>query len=415
MSEIVAHETQSSDVKSNALTGGMSAIAEAILFAAKSEVIVQGKSMRVCDVFGGGQGGNLDALKCAAPVPQFDGRIRFDDSFDPVTNEEKHDYYVKEEYGERKFEGSCTGLIESCFPHFDGSAVYDGMERKGRIRDPKDKYYNKTKKEVLDEWNGTGYLARTHGKNMHKQIEVFLNNCVDPNNVEWESEANKPALDRFLRCWRNEFVGKIVPIRTEMIMFDKRFEFAGQADFVYRRVEWLEDPEKKNWIGVGDWKRSKKNMNEEKAYENGFGPCADVPSTSRSKYALQMSMYGSCMMRQTPFVVKEMHLGIFHEAHEDYLWIKVEPMYEVADRMLLLRRQQSIQKYMLRILKNSTRLAEFVCNSGDVLKDDKEAESHAALENLVDSRALKGLLDDVYVYGASADDVLGTLKRKRVQ
>ena len=415
MSDKIAEETQSSEVKSNALTGGMSAITEAVLFAANTEVIVQGKSVRVCDLFGGGQGGNLDILKSRSPVPQFDGRIRFDDSFDPETKEEKHDYYITEEYGERKFDGSCTGLIGSCFPQFDGSAAYDGMARKGRIRDPKDKYYGKSKQEVLDEWNGTGYLARTHGKNMHKQIEYFLNNCVDLKNGEWESEANKPALDRFLRCWRNEFVGKIIPMRTEMIMFDKRFEFAGQADFVYRRVEWLDDPEKCNWIGIGDWKRSKKDMNDQKAYENGLGPCSELPNTSRSQYALQMSMYGSCMMRQTAFVVKEMYLGIFHEAHPDYLWIKVEPLYDVADRMLLERRQKSIQKYTRRIMQNSTRLAEYICLDAEASEQRKDDARNAALENLIDSRALKGMLDDIYVYGASAEDVLGTSKRKRSQ
>lgn len=416
MSEPIAEDTQKIDVKSNTLTGGMSAIREAVLSATTEAVIVQGKSVPIFTLFGGGCGGNLGLLKQRTPVPQFDGRVRFDDSFDPVTNDERHDYYVVEEYGERKFNGSCTGVIEACFPQFDGSAAYDGMLRKGRISDPNDKYYNKTKQEVLDEWNGTGLAARTHGKNMHKQIECFFNNCVDPTNVEWESADNKPALDRFLRCWRQEFVGKLVPVRTEMIMFDKRFEFAGQADIVYRRVEWLDDPEKCNWIGVGDWKRSKKNFANEVAYEKGLGPCAELDNTSLSKYRLQMSMYASCLMRQTNYVVKEMHLGIFHAAHPDYCWIRVEPLYEIADRMLLERRQKSIQKYMSNLLRLSTRLAtSFAVSATEPSQVAYGTELDGVMELLVDTRNLKGMIDSIWQYGASADEILGVAKRKRSQ
>ena len=403
MSDNSSQKDQKSEIESNSVIGGRSPISEAGLLA-KTSVILFGEKIEVGSLFGGGSGGHIGLLKEKFPIAQFDGKVRFDDSIDPVTNDEKHDYYVMERYGERHFHGSCTGLIEKYFPKFDASAAYDGMKKKGRIDDPEDDYYQMTKEEVLAQWSDGGYEARTHGKHMHKAIEAFLNNAHDPTAPIWESPENKPALDRFLDMWTHEIVGKIIPLRTEMIMFDKRFEFAGQADLLYTRPEWLGDPAKRKWIGVGDWKRSKKTF-KEKAYGTGFGPCSGLPNGSLSKYQLQMSLYASCLMRQTDFEVVELCLGIFHEKHPKYRWEIAKPLYDAADAMLVERRQLNVAKYMDSAMKLSQTMYAYI-------PDD--AVSYAQeLEDVV--KSLDGLVREMTVFGATTEDILGTEKRRRLE
>ena len=410
MSEIIADAVHCSETKSNGEIGGMSPIKSAAEFA-KTSVIVNGVSVVVGDVFGGGSGGSLDRLKKRHPIAQFDGIVRFDDSHNPATGEARHDYYVMEKYGERLFHGSCTGLIEKYFPQFDAEGAYKGMERKGRFNDPDDEYYGMSKEEVLAQWSDTGLRARNDGSAMHKTIEAFLNNCHDVDWPIWESPENKPALDRFLRFWRTEIVGKLIPWRTEMIMFDRRFEFAGQADFVYKRAEWLVSESKANWIGIGDWKRSKKTFNElPYKGQTGFGRCDSLPAVPLSKYRLQMSLYGSCMMRQTSYEVHELCLGIFHEAHADYRWVVTEPLFGIADAMLVERRQLSVAKY----LDTALRLSHYARSTIEQhLDDDEDGYSDGALmQDAV--RSLDGLVRDMAEFGASTEQILGVAKRKKM-
>ena len=342
MSETKESVDQSSESKSNLVANGIdsngTSLIKLAVELAKTSVIVNGKSVVVGDMFGGGLGGSLDRLKRANPVPKFDGAVRFDDSINVATGEEHHDYYVMESYGERHFHGSCTGMIGKCFMEFDGKKVYAAMVKKGRIDDPTDVYYQMSEEVVLAQWAKTGLDARTAGKAMHKAIEQFLNNAYDPDDPIWESEENRVPLNQFLRFWVNDIVGKLVPVRTELIMFSRFCEFAGQADFAYRRVEWLADYAKRHWIGVGDWKRSKEdfdqqiNEEEKKAREQkrgrwkkemGIGPCVSLENTALNHYRLQMSLYATCLMRETDFEVRELHLGIFHPTHIEYLWFPV--------------------------------------------------------------------------------------------
>jgi len=404
MTDASNQNVQKIEMASNSVTGGASAIMEAVLLA-KSSVIVFGESVVVGDVFGGGTGGHLGRLKEKFPIAKFDGHVRFDDSLDEATGEEKHDYYVVERYGERLFHGSCTGLIEKYFPKFDAEGAYNGMKKRGRIDDPNDEYYQMSKEDVLKQWSETGRDARNHGKEMHKTIEAFLNCVVDIAAPVWESVHNKPALDRFLCMWRTEIVGKIIPLRTELIMFDRRYEFSGQADLIYTRPEWLADPHKCKWIGVGDWKRSKKTF-DEKAYGTGFGPCASLPNDSLSKYRLQMSLYASCLMRQTDYEVVELCLGIFHEKHPTYRWIVAEPLYDIADKMLVERRQFNVVKYLNTALSLSTHLQSTHSASPD-------REEFCELEDAV--KSLDGLFRDMTVFGATTEEILGTEKRRRLE
>jgi hypothetical protein len=204
--------------------------------------------------FGGGQGGVRDSLRLRNPIPVFDDSVRFDESPDPVTGVRRHDYYVRDTFGWRKYKGSCTGTIKKFFPGFDGDAVYDGMEAAGRIANPADQYYGMSKEAVLEQWARIGEDASNNGREMHHMIELHLNNAADLNDPRWTSDELKERMGYYLDWWEAEFRGKWVLLRTELPLVDEAYEFAGCSDCIAQRVEWLADPEKANWVAIIDWK-----------------------------------------------------------------------------------------------------------------------------------------------------------------
>jgi hypothetical protein len=431
MSEASDSVVQSSESKSNLVTNGIdskgTSLIKLAVELAKTSVIVNGVLVVVGDMFGGGLGGTLDRLKQQNPVAKFDGAVRFDDSINAETGKENHDYYVMEKYGERHFHGSCTGMIGKCFPEFDAKAVYAGMVKKGRIDNPTDEYYQMTEEVVLAQWAKTGLDARTAGKAMHKAIEQFLNNAYDPDDPIWESEENRDALNQFLRYWVNEIVGKLVPVRTELIMFSRFCEFAGQADFAYKRVEWLVDHAKRHWLGVGDWKRSKEDFDqvdeEEKRRrakerlhwkkKTGFGPCVSLEDTALNHYRLQMSLYATCLMRETDFEVRELHLGIFHPTHPEYLWFRAEPLYAIADKMLIDRRQHALANYSAGLIKDLEDVKK--CLARYDTRSYPIAEMEQIDRALDYAKSLGGLVHEATLFGASPEEILGTNKRSRLE
>ena len=73
-----------------------------------------------------------------------DAHIHFD--------EPTHKYYVN---GTCKGNISCTGFIHEFFEHFDAKAIIAKMKKSSTWSTSK--YYGKTDKEIMDEWNANGY------------------------------------------------------------------------------------------------------------------------------------------------------------------------------------------------------------------------------------------------------------------
>lgn len=343
------------------------------------------------NVYGGGEDGHIDWLKSKYVIPVFDEKFWFDDSIDPETNQKRHDYWIEDEHGPRKYHGSCTGLIAEKKRKFVPHDAYMLMLKKGRIDDPEDEYYGMSFEQVRDQWASVGTEASGKGSVMHAEIERFFNNCADwIESALWNVDPDvSPSLVRFLDFFQKEIIGKIEPLRTEQNIYDEDFEFAGQADFIGRRVEWKNDPAKKNWILIGDWKRTKKKLREERSYGQMLGCCSSLPDTHLSHYTLQMTLYALIIERRTNLRVQECYLGIFYGANPTYDWIKVEPLREIAMQMLIERRQSLLAKYSLAVPRL---LLE---NTPDSLREAFDA-----------SRSLAGLLKSVTVYGAQNADIM---------
>jgi len=361
---------------------------------------------------GGGWGGDLDLLKRRNPLPTLDLGFRFDDSWNEATQDENHDYYITDELGERKYKGSCTGIIGEYKREFDAWGAYQGMVRKGRIDDPDDAYYKMSFDDCKAQWAKLGKDARDHGSRMHKEIEKFYNNCaVWPDDATWhEDPETSPALHRFMEFHRTEVVGRLVPFRTEQNIWHEDYEFAGQADILFQRAEWLDDPDKRSWVIVGDWKRTKKDLANQRAFrgERMLGCCSELEAVSRSEYQLQMSLYAFILQRRTGLVVRELRVGVFHHNNPSYVWLKLEPRYDIVERMLVERRHKLLHRYSQAQVDLSIEMAKRA--------EEAAAGDEGALDSLVElnreanlnARALRGLLKSQTVYGASKAKIMGT-------
>lgn len=322
-------------------------------------------------LYGGGTGCDIDYLKKKNPQPRVFAGTKF--------NEGPHTYEVLEDYGYRTLNGSCTGILDDFFPKKDSMQMAISMGSHTREK----KYKGMTNEEIVQLWKEIGEHASHHGTIMHQQIELFMNNAWDPTHEAWSSEENKVSLKYFLDFHRDEIVGKIVPLWTELIMSWTRYDFSGQDDFVGQRVEWLDDPVKKYWVIVADWKRSKKNFTEP-SYGYGLGPCSDMEDTPWSRYTLQTTLYSLCLMENTKYIVKEIYVGVFHPNHEGYIWKQVTPVYEKAKEMLEIRRRQRASLYSQTLLDRTNQICAFI----DAL--DQSAGDGSLSEVKVISDELKG-------------------------
>ena len=366
-------------------------------------------------LFGGGMGGDLNFLKRRNPVPSLDTGMRFDDSLDPQTGEKRHDYWIVDPFGERRYHGSCTGLIGEYKRHFDAAAAYAGMKRKGRIVDPDDEYFGKSLEQCKAEWASNSEESQEHGSRVHAEIELFYNNATNwPTKSEWLDDCDtSPALQRFL-MFHLEWVvpQRMVPFRTELIIWDEEFEFTGQCDIVFQREEWRNDPVRRNWVILGDWKRTKKKLLTEEAYrdERMFGCCSSLPNVSLSEYKLQLTLYALILQRRTPFIVVELHIGVFHANNTSYQWITIEPLYDIAAQMLIERRQKLLFRYSQKMLEITQEVAiaeEIARQLGEVVG------ASDAVANFDAARGLHGLLKSQIAFDASNETVMGATSTSR--
>lgn len=374
--------------------------------------------------YGGGTGGDVDLRKRENPIAPLDSNVEFDESVDPRTKEIRHDYWMHDEFGEWVYLGSCTGEIKLYLKNkgkFDAGEVWDKNMANGSFKKPESKHFGRTRQEFIDWCDG----ASVFGTAMHKQIELFMNDCADTKSALWTTDPDvSPALKRFLCCWAMEFDGKLYPFRTELNIWHRACEFAGQADLIFRRDEWDSDPRKALWLGIGDWKRSNKNLEERRAYqdEHMIGLCESLPATAHSKFCLQMSLYALVMMMRTKYVVVELFVGQFHHDHDNYVWKKFEPIFDIVKEMLLARRTRMLAKYtdsMKKRLVGSERAFSQMANAPNyagakderyekpqALKDaaaegNTTAEMALQMRDLArDARALSSLLQSETTYGS---------------
>ena len=250
-----------------------------------------------------------------------DAHIHFD--------EPTHKYYVN---GTCQGNISCTGFIHEFFEHFDARAIIAKMKKSSTWTTSK--YYGKTDKEIMDEWNANGKQASEAGTAMHLAIEQFLHNSPEVINpavlesVEWRY---------FMKFWK-DCGDDLEPYRSEWEVFTDavdgsgtKIKLCGSIDMVFRR----KSDEK---YVIYDWKRSKE-IKSDNPYKKGLAPLNHLPDTNYWHYTMQLNVYKWILETFYGLEVADLYLVILHPDQASYQRMRLNIMTEEVEGMIDCRRR----------------------------------------------------------------------------
>ena len=283
-----------------------------------------------------GEGGSLKWQRLARinEHPR-DSRIQF--------NEEEHSYAID---GEKIGWSSCTQFLHNFFGHFDPDEVIAKM-MKNPVKWRQSQYYGMTPEEIKAKWAASGEEASSAGTRMHLDIEHFYNSshfeelwikkaktldiipadfaksvaCME-NDDNWTPKLS-PEWTMF-QNYQEKIGSKMIPYRTEWLVFNERIKIAGSIDMLYMK--------KDGTYAIYDWKRSKE-IKMENRYQAGLGPVMHLPDTNYWHYSLQLNVYRMILKEKYNMDVNELALVILHPNNPTFQVIKVNIMEDEIQGM----------------------------------------------------------------------------------
>jgi hypothetical protein len=138
----------------------------------------------------------------------------------------------------------------------------------------------------------------------------------------WEPNLS-PEWSMF-EAYQEKIGCKMIPFRTEWLVFHEKFKVAGSIDMLYMK--------KDGTYAIYDWKRSKEIKMENK-YQSGLGPVMHLPDTNYWHYSLQLNVYRMILKEKYNMDVNELALVILHPNNPTFQVIKVNIMEDEITSM----------------------------------------------------------------------------------
>ena len=213
----------------------------------------------------------------------------------------------------------------------------------------KSEEYSLTQREVLRAWEFINKKGTMKGSAIHDYAEnLFLNKVFpypeqlilnefgfDP--IKKEYEITKEHVDRFY----NDVRGKLIPIRTEMIVYDKESLIGGMLDMLFYNV-------RKKQFQIWDWKTNKKFTEIQK--ENGIktknkntiegrderlsGILSGIQDNDMEIYSLQLAMYKLIIEKNTGIKLGDSYIVWFSHNNENYEIMKTKDRQFYANMIM---------------------------------------------------------------------------------
>lgn len=285
---------------------------------------------------------HLNVLTSLFPVPPFDGMVDF--------REAEHEY-LDTETG-RKFSISVTGFVHAYFGEFRENDMISRILHSGRWRrDPSYKYHkladlcgmfedvtledsrdenHRMRKMISSFWDVNRNYAAEEGTRLHAYVEAFYNGHRSPLRDILVKEDDSY---RQFHAYHREHVERrgLVQFRTELLVWDRVFDIAGQVDMLYRTQEDHEADRPR--LLLYDWKRSSEIRYKGYSGEKGSGICGGLEDCNYYQYSLQLNVYRYLIERNSVFRVTEMALVVFHPNQTSWALHPVKDMQELVEAM----------------------------------------------------------------------------------
>lgn len=249
--------------------------------------------------------------------------------------EEKH-FIIQTPYDKhhpRYLQGflSVTTFVHTLFPEFDA----DEAIRKARRGRNRHRYMGRTDEDIKAEWDLNRDTASSEGTAMHENIEFFYNNLPHHTDTK-EFLMFKVYNDRIIER------GKLMPWRTEMMVYDEMMKLVGSIDMIYtfKDEQQRYTHNGKLRVVVADWKRSKE-IRRSNAFQKGSTPLTqNMDDCNYQHYRLQLSIYRLILERKYNISVVKTYLLILHPNQDAPQKIVVSMTNEERAKILRYRRQQ---------------------------------------------------------------------------
>lgn len=189
--------------------------------------------------------------------------------------------------------------------------------------------YDMTQQEVLDMWTAGNEKSKIKGSVVHNYAELLYNNKVykysqeivdqylGQKNIENLKQTNRytvkeefDVVKTYVDNFYKDTFNKLIPIKTEYVVFDELWGLAGMMDILFWNV-------KKKCFQIWDWKTNKEfTMLPE--FNKKFKYPLYMDDSHLNMYSLQLSTYKSILERNTGIKIEGMYVVWFNEVNENY-------------------------------------------------------------------------------------------------
>lgn len=215
---------------------------------------------------------------------------------------------------------SVTTVLHKYQPEFD--SYYWSNIKKDELK--------MTQEEVLAYWKALNIKSQVKGSAIHNYAELLFNNKVykydndramtllgsenleilmktGEHKIEEEFKVVKGYVDNFY----NDSFGKLIPVKTEFVVFDMEWELAGMMDILFWNV-------KKQCFQIWDWKTNKE-LNKTSKYKQRLKKAlCHLQDCEFEIYSLQLSTYKRILERNTSIKIEGCFIVWFNECNENY-------------------------------------------------------------------------------------------------
>ena len=212
---------------------------------------------------------------------------------------------------------SVTTFNHSFFEKFDADKVISNMMASKKW--PDSQYFGMSANEIKAKWNKNGKEASAAGTKMHEDIEYYYNNSERENNsIEYE------YFKRFVKDYE-----RLIPYRTEWMVWDKELKLAGSIDMVYEGPDGI--------LEIYDWKRCKEIVKGNSWGKYGTNPIIEhLPDTNFWHYSLQLNTYKYMLEKNYGKTIGGMYLVCLHPDNKNnsYQRIKVADLSQEVGELM---------------------------------------------------------------------------------
>lgn len=179
--------------------------------------------------------------------------------------------------------------------------------------------YGIPEKQVLDAWDFLNKKAIVKGSLAHNYAEnLFLNKRYDyPTNYVTDIFGYDPVKEDYKKTLThiNNFykasLNKLIPIKTEMVIFDSDYQIGGMVDLLFYNVKAKE-------FQIWDWKTNKEFTKTNKYGNMMTGRLFSLESCHHEIYSLQLSAYKYIIEKNTGIKLGKSYLVWIPAEYDNY-------------------------------------------------------------------------------------------------